>query len=316
MTWLPTLADVYAAAHRLEGRVRRTPLLLCDSIRCWLKPESLQLGGAFKIRGALNRMLCLSQEERGRGVVAWSSGNHAQGVALAARMLGIPANIVMPEDSQPHKVQATVALGARVVQEGVTVANRTDVAMRLAAAEGAVPVPPFDDPWIVAGQGTVGLEIVTDLYDVDAIVVPLGGGGLLSGVALAARSIKPSVKVYGVEPRSGNDGQRTFHEGHIVCIDPPSTLADGARTQSIGKIPFQLIREWVEDIVTVEDTALLEAIGTLARDARLVVEPTGALAVAAVMSGALRLEGNVCVVLSGGNIAPELLARSCGVLRP
>jgi len=303
-----TLQDVHAAADALRGRVTRTPLLRCEPLSVWLKPENLQQAGAFKLRGALNKILSIPETDRARGVVAFSSGNHAQGVALAARMLGIPATIVMPADALAHKVRATEGYGARVVTEGVTVSTRADVAARIAEEQRATLVPPFDDRLIVAGQGTVGLEIAEDLPEVDAVVVPLGGGGLLSGVALAVKSLCPRARVYGVEPEAGNDGQRSFREGRIVEIDPPATIADGARTIHIGTLPFEIIRRHVDDIFTVSDAALLDAMAALAMHAKLVVEPTGALAAAAVTSGLIPTGGQVCAVLSGGNAAPETLA--------
>src|SRR5436190_9289352 len=225
--------DVRAAANRLRPYIHRTPLLGNRSIsenagfEVRFKCENLQRAGSFKIRGALNALLQLSEDQRNRGVVAFSSGNHAQGVALAAKLLGIKATIVMPEGSVASKVAATEGYGAEVVMAGVTAATRDTVAREIAQRTGAAVIPPFDDERVIAGAGTVGLEIVDEWPDVASIVTPLGGGGLLSGTALAATSLKPSVDVYGVEPRAGNDGGQSFKRGESVTIDPPKTIADG-----------------------------------------------------------------------------------------
>jgi threo-3-hydroxy-L-aspartate ammonia-lyase len=307
---VPDISHLRQAARLIEGSVRRTPLLEIPSLGFWVKAESLQWGGAFKARGAFSRLLSLSSEERARGVVAFSSGNHAQAVALAAHRLGIEATIVMPEDSQPHKVTATARWGCRIVQQGVTVTNRTQVATALAAEQGSLLVPPYDDPWIVAGQGTVGLEIVEQLAQVQTVVVCLGGGGLLSGVALAVKSLAPAVRVIGVEPAAGDDGRRSLQAGRIVSIAPPTTLADGARTLQVGAIPFEIMRRCVDDIVTVTDAELLHAMGCLAVEAGLVVEPTGALAAAALLGGHVAQPGRAVAVLSGSNVAAELLAQA------
>ncbi|MBI2896848.1 MAG: threonine/serine dehydratase [Deltaproteobacteria bacterium] len=308
------LADILTARERIAELVHRTPLFASRSISerasatVRLKAESLQRAGAFKIRGAMNKALSLTEEERSRGLVAFSSGNHAQAVALAARILGTRATIVMPQDSMAHKVAATRSYGADVIQDGnVTVATRGTVARKIADETGATLVPPFDDPLVIAGQGTVGLEIVEDWPEVDTVVVPTGGGGLTAGVALAVTSMKAGVRVFGVEPEAGADGQASLRAGHICTIDPPRTIADGARTIALGELPFAIIRERLEDIVTVPDEALLEAVRLCALRARLVVEPTGALGVAALLMGRISSPGNVAVILSGGNVAPGVL---------
>jgi threonine dehydratase len=313
----PTLADVRDAAGRIAGHVRRTPLVeateIGERVGCdlRLKAECLQRAGAFKIRGALSRVLAMDPPSRARGLVAFSSGNHAQAVALAARIVGTRATIAMPADSMPHKVEATRALGAEVVTGGVTTATRDAVAREIAARTGATVIPPFDDFHVVAGQGTVGLEIVDDWTDVETVVVPTGGGGLLSGVALAATTHGPHVRVFGVEPEAGDDARRSLRAGRIVSLEaPPRTIADGARTLAIGEIPFAIVRERVADIVTVSDDALLRAVRQIALSAKLVVEPTGALAVAALLEGKLPATGRTVAVLSGGNVAPEALARA------
>ena len=307
------LAEIRAAAARIEPYVHRTPLLPSHSlserlgVEVRLKCENLQRVGAFKMRGAVNALLQLSEEERGYGVVAFSSGNHAQAVALAGRLLGVQATIVMPENSVPLKVQATRGYGAEVVTAGVTSATRDHVAREIAQRTGAVVIPPFDDERIIAGAGTVGLEIVEEWPEAASIIVPLGGGGLLAGVALAATSLKPEVAVYGVEPRAGNDGEQSFRSGTIVTIDPPETIADGARTLAIGERNFAIIRERVRNVVSVEDDALLEATKFAMYRTKLVIEPTGALGIAALLSGILKVEGPVAVVVSGGNLDFGLL---------
>ena len=305
--------DVRAAATRLRPWVHRTPLLPNRSlsetlgVEVRLKCENLQRAGSFKIRGAMNALLQLDDDRRRRGVVAFSSGNHAQGVALAARLLGIRATIVMPEGSVASKVEATKAYGAEVVTAGVTAATRDTVAREIAEKSGAAVIPPFDDERIIAGAGTVGAEIVEEWPDVASIVVPLGGGGLLAGVALAATSLNPRVEVYGVEPRAGNDGEQSFRSGRIVTIDSPTTIADGARTLAIGKRNFAIIRERVRDVVSVNDEVLLEATKFAMYRTKLVIEPTGALGIAALMSGTIKPRGPVAIVVSGGNLDFSLL---------
>jgi len=310
----PALEDIRAAAVRIRPWIHRTPLLPSRSlserlgVEVRLKCENLQRAGSFKIRGAMNALLQLDDDQRARGVVAFSSGNHAQGVALSARLLGIPATIVMPENSVRSKVEATQAYGATVVQGGVTSATRDTVAREIADKSGAAVIPPFDDERILSGAGTVGLEIAEEWPEATAIVVPLGGGGLLSGTALAATSIRPSIDVYGVEPAAGNDGQQSFHSGTIVTIDPPNTIADGARTLAIGSRNFAIIRERVRDIVSVEDNILLETLKWAMYRTKLVIEPTGALGLAALVSGKIKPHGPVAVVISGGNLDFSLLA--------
>jgi threonine dehydratase len=272
-----------------------------------LKCENLQRAGSFKIRGAMNALLQLSETERRNGVVAFSSGNHAQGVALAAKLLGIKATIVMPEGSVAAKVEATKGYGAEVVTAGVTSATRDTVAREIAATTGAAVVPPFDDERIIAGAGTAALEILEEWPEVDTIVTPLGGGGLLSGTALAATSVKPGLNVYGVEPRAGNDGEQSFRTGRIVTIDPPKTIADGARTLAIGERNFAIIRERVKDVVSVDDDVLLETVKYAMSRTKLVIEPTGALGIAALLTGAIPPGQRVAVVVSGGNLDFGLL---------
>jgi threo-3-hydroxy-L-aspartate ammonia-lyase len=308
-----TLADVQAAASRIKSHVHRTPLLTTRSlseaigVEVRLKCENLQRAGSFKIRGAMNALLQLSESDRRNGVVAFSSGNHAQGVALAARLLGMKATIVMPENSLATKVEATRAYGATVVTAGVTSATRDTVAREIAGQSGAAVIPPFDDWRIIAGAGTVGLEIVEEWPEVETIVVPLGGGGLLSGVAIAATSTNPGIDVYGVEPRAGNDGEQSFKSGRIVTIEPPKTIADGARTLAIGERNFAVIRERVRDVVSVDDDVLLDAVKLAMYRTKLVIEPTGALGIAALLSGEVKPKGRTAIVVSGGNIDFSLL---------
>ena len=308
-----TIDDIRVAAGRLETYIHRTPLLASRSLseaigaEVRLKCENLQRAGSFKIRGAMNALLQLSEKERRNGVVAFSSGNHAQGVALAAKLLGVKATIVMPENSVAMKVAATKAYGAEVVTAGVTSATRDTVAREIAEKSGAAVIPPFDDWRIIAGAGTVGLEIVEEWPDVETVVTPLGGGGLLSGVAIAATSLKAGIDVYGVEPRAGNDGEQSFKSGRIVTIDPPKTIADGARTLAIGERNFAVIRERVHDVVSVDDDVLLDAVKLATYRTKLVIEPTGALGLAALLTGVIKPRGKTAIVVSGGNIDFSLL---------
>jgi len=230
-------------------------------------------------------------------------------VALASKLIGIQATIVMPEGSVAAKVEATKAYGAEVVTSGVTAATRDTVAREIASKSGASIIPPFDDERIIAGQGTVGLEIVEEWPEVETIVVPLGGGGLLSGVALAATSINPAIGVFGVEPRAGNDGEQSFHSGKIVTIEPPKTIADGARTLAIGVRNFAIIHERVRNVVSVQDDTLLSWLKFAMYRSKLVIEPTGALGIAAALSKAIPLKGPTAIVVSGGNLDFSLLCR-------
>ncbi len=314
-TSLPvSLSDVRAAAVRIAPWIHITPLLTSRSlseaigVEVRLKCENLQRAGAFKIRGAMNALLLIPEADRHRGVVAFSSGNHAQGVALAARLLGMPATIVMPENSVAAKVAATESYGARVVQAGVTSSTRDGVARKLADETGASIVPPFDDDRIIAGAGTVGLEIVEEWPEVTTIVSPLGGGGLLSGIAIAATSLRPDLDVFGVEPAAGNDGEQSFAKGEIVTIDPPDTIADGARTLALGSRNFAIIRQRVRGVVSIDDAALLAALKFAMYRTKLVIEPTGALGIAALLERKIVPRGPVAVVVSGGNLDFKLLA--------
>ncbi|MFD7734972.1 threonine/serine dehydratase [Kitasatospora phosalacinea] len=313
---LVDLEDLRAAQRRIAGTAVRTPLLPCPwaadgGRRLWLKPESLQPTGAFKIRGAMNRLAALTDEERARGVVAQSSGNHAQAVAYAAQRLGIKAVIVMPDTSPAVKIENTRAFGAEVVI--VTAEERDTVPAELAAAHGYVWVPPYDDPYIVAGQGTVGLEIAEDAPDeLDTVLVPVSGGGLISGTAAALKLACPGVRVVGVEPELAADAQQSLRSGVRTAwpvADTYRTIADGLRTPSVGVLPFEHITAYVDDIVTVSEDEIRATVALLARRGRLVAEPSGAVAPAAYFHRAGELGGRVfAAVVSGGNLDPALLA--------
>ena len=280
--------------------------------KLYLKLENLQPIGAFKIRGAYNKIASLTPEERERGVITYSSGNHGQGVAYAARALGIRAIIVMPADSPLVKRQATEAMGARVVLVGPASLERQQRAEELVRQHGYVMVPPYNDEKIIAGQGTMGLEILEDLPDVDTVLVPVGGGGMISGIAAALKLSKPTVKVIGVEPELASDAQASLGEGRVVQLSAEQvsqTMADGLRTQSVGPINFEHIRSYVDHILTVGEEEIRQATLLLARNPKTVAEPSGAVAVAAFLFHPDRLpdsEVNVAI-LSGGNIDPEML---------
>jgi threonine dehydratase len=311
---LVPLADIRTAADRIRGVAVRTPLLAWDD-QTWLKPESLQPVGAFKMRGAYNKISSLTDEERGRGVITYSSGNHGQAVAHAARLLGAPAVIVMPRDAPPIKVEGVRRDGAEVVWcETPSSEEREQIARRLADERGYVVVPPYDDPAVIAGQGTTGLEIVEDLPNVTSVLVPTSGGGLLAGIAAAVARLAPNARVIGVEPELAADAAESLRRGELVSWPSEMTartMADGLRTQSLGRLPFEHLRRFVDEIVTVSEDELLDAIRQLAARARLVIEPSGAAAMAAHLAGrAPRAEGDQrrVVVLSGGNLDPQRLA--------
>jgi threo-3-hydroxy-L-aspartate ammonia-lyase len=311
-----TYADVEAAAARLAGVAHRTPVLTSrqfDALagcHAFFKCENLQRMGAFKFRGAYNALAKLGPEERRRGVVAFSSGNHAQAVALAGRILGIPATIVMPKDAPAVKVAATREYGAEVVfYDRAAGESREAVAARVSREKGAVLIPPFDHPDIIAGQGTGAKELLEETGPLDFLFVPCGGAGLLSGCALAASHLSPRTRVIGVEPAAGDDAARSFRSRTLQTVDNPVTIADGARTQSMGAITFPLVLRHVHDIITVTDAELVEAMRFLWERMKLVVEPTGALAAAGVLSGAIDVrDRRVGIVLSGGNVDLKAMA--------
>lgn len=307
--------DVEAAARRLKGNAHRTPVMTSQGIDAALgasvffKCENFQRVGAFKFRGAFNALSCLPAEARGRGVIAFSSGNHAQAVALAARLLGIEATIVMPDDAPASKLAATRGYGGRVVTYDRYRENREKIAETLARDSGAPIIPPYDHPDVVAGQGTAAAELFEETGPLDSLFVCLGGGGLLSGSLLAAAALSPACKVYGVEPQAGDDGRRSLREGSIVRIDVPTTIADGAQTQSLGKIPFDIIRRAAADIFTATDAELVECMRLFASRLKIVVEPTGCLGFAAVRSHAAELTGQrVGVIITGGNVDADRYA--------
>ena len=286
-----TFDDVRAAAGRLAGVAHRTPVLTSASVdrrvgaHVFFKCENFQRAGAFKFRGAYNAIASLAEPQKRAGVIAFSSGNHAQAIALAARLHGIAATIVMPSDAPANKIAATRDYGGDIIFYERTKEDREALARRLARGRGLVLIPPYDHPDIVAGQGTAAMELFEQTGELDYLFVPLGGGGLLAGSLLAARAMSPGCKVIGVEPESGNDGQRSLRSGRIVEISVPDTIADGARTTHLGKITFSIIREQVSDIVTAADRELIAAIRFLAERLKIVVEPTGALGAAAVLRG-------------------------------
>jgi threo-3-hydroxy-L-aspartate ammonia-lyase len=313
---LPTFADVAEAARRLEGVAHRTPVLTsrtADAMagaQLFFKAENLQRGGAFKFRGAYNAISALPEAVRARGVLAFSSGNHAQAIALASRLLGVPAVIVMPEDAPAVKIEATRGYGAEVVSYDRYSQDREALGREIAQARGLSLIPPYDHAHVIAGQGTLALELIEETGPLDILVACLGGGGQLSGCAIAAAEASPGIAVYGVEPEAGDDGRRSFHEGRIVTIPVPRTIADGAQTTYLGQITFPIIRERVTDIVTVSDAELVETMRFFAARMKMVVEPTGCLAAAAVLHGKLDVKGKrVGIVVSGGNVDITAFAR-------
>ena len=309
-------AEVEKAAARIAGVAHRTPVLTSRTAneraaaQLFFKCENYQRMGAFKFRGAYNALATLPEAQRVRGVVAFSSGNHAQAVALAGRLLGIPTTIVMPADAPAVKVAATRGYGAEVVlYDRSRGEDREQVAARVAAGKGAALIPPFDHAAVIAGQGTAAKELIEDVGPLDYLFVCCGGAGLLSGCAIAAHHLSPGCRVIGVEPVAGDDAARSLRSGKLVAIDVPQTIADGARTQSLGKLTFPLVLRHVSDIITVTDAQLVEAMRFLWERMKLVVEPTGALATAGVMGGAIDVRGTrVGIILSGGNVDLKAMA--------
>jgi len=311
-----TFSDVQSAARRLAGQAHRTPVVTSrtfDQIagcQVFFKCENLQRGGAFKFRGAYNTLSQLTPEQRQRGVVAFSSGNHAQGLALAAKVLGIPATVVMPSDAPQIKVEATRGYGADIVLYDRLTGDREAIARQLAAERGLTVVPPFDHPHIIAGQGTAALELFQDVPDLDVLITPVGGGGLISGCATAAKAMRPGVRVVGVETEPANDAWQSLRTGKRVTIPVPDTIADGIRTTSLGVITFEIMRKLVDEIVLVADADVIEAMRFMLLRMKLLAEPTGAVPVAAVM--ARKVDGvagkRVGVIVSGGNADPTMLS--------
>jgi len=314
---LPTYADVEAAASRIAGVAHRTPVQTSRTLNemtgaeVFFKCENFQRMGAFKFRGAFNALSKFSPEQRKAGVVAFSSGNHAQGIALSAKILNIPATIVMPHDAPAAKVAATKGYGANVVVYDRYTEDREAIGRRLADENGLTLIPPYDHPDVLSGQGTAAKELFEDVGALDYLFVPLGGGGLLSGSALSTRALAPQCVLYGVEPEAGNDGQQSFRSGEIVHIETPKTIADGAQTQHLGHYTFGIIKRDVNDILTAPDSDLVSAMKFFAARMKMVVEPTGCLGLAAALNMKDSLKGKrVGVLISGGNIDLE---RFCAV---
>jgi threonine dehydratase len=304
-----TYADIEDAARQLAGVAHRTPVATSRTLdqrlaaRVFFKCENLQRMGAFKFRGAYNALSRLDAAQRARGVVAFSSGNHAQAVALAGSLVGVAATIVMPSDAPVAKREATLGYGARVVTYDPATQNREQVARAIEAETGAVLIPPFDHPHIIAGQGTAARELFDEVERLDLLLVPCGGGGLLSGSALAARHLSPACRVVGVEPELADDATRSFKTGTLQRVHNPPTIADGARTPQLGQLTFPLVRANVDDMVTVSDAQLIVAMRFLWERMKLVVEPTGALGLAALLAGKVDAAGRRAgVILSGGNV--------------
>jgi threonine dehydratase len=317
---LVTAAQFAEARERLHGAVLHTPLVRLTSVTnavAYLKPESLQPIGSFKLRGAYNAVAQLSEAERRRGVITYSSGNHGQGVAYAARAFGIPAIIVMPSNAPQIKRDATTALGAQIVDVGPASSERRERAEALAAEHGYSIIPPYDDPAIIAGQGTCGLEILADCPDVDLVLAPVGGGGLLSGVAAAIRQQRPECHVIGVEPELAGDAAASLRQGRIVqytAEQTTRTIADGLRTQSLGTLNFAHIQRYVERVITVSEHEIEQAMRRIVWGARLIAEPSGAVATAALLFHRQELPPHrtAVAIISGGNVEPATLLRVLG----
>ncbi len=300
---------IRAAAARLQGVAHRTPVLRSRTLdqllgaQVFMKAENLQRMGAFKFRGGFNAVNVLSDTQRARGVVAFSSGNHAQAVALAAQLHGCAATIVMPQDAPASKVAATRGYGAAVVLYDRYTEDRADVAARIVAERQAELIPPFDHLPVMAGQGTAALELIEDIGALDALIVCAGGGGFLSGCAVAAKHLLPDIDVYGAEPQRGNDMQQSLRSGRIVSIEVPRTICDGQQTQAVGRQPFEVIHRLVRDVLTVPDRGVVEAMRFVFERMKLVLEPSGACALAALMHAPEAFRGQrVGVTLSGGNV--------------
>ena len=316
MNSLPTYDDVVAAAARIRDYAHRTPVLTSRTADAetgaslFFKCENLQRMGAFKFRGAFNALSRFDAAQRRAGVVAFSSGNHAQAIALSATILGMPSTIVMPNDAPAAKVAATEGYGGTVIRYDRYREDREEIGRRLAEQHGMTLIPPYDHADVIAGQGTAAMELLEETGPLDALFVCLGGGGLLSGSALAARALVPGCKVYGVEPEAGNDGQQSLRAGRIVHIETPKTIADGAQTQHLGRITFVIIRRDVDDVLTASDAELVECMRFFAARMKMVVEPTGCLGFAAARAMKSELAGRrVGVIVSGGNVDLDAYAR-------
>jgi len=306
---LPDYTDVQRAVDRLQGVAHRTPVMrsrTADALtgaELFFKCENLQRAGAFKFRGAYNAIAALDTTQRRAGVVSFSSGNHAQAISYAASLLEVKATVLMPSDAPAMKVAATRGYGAEVVLYDRYAEDREAIGRRLSDERGLTLIPPYDHREVIAGQGTAAVELIEEVGPLDLLLVCLGGGGLTSGCALAAKALSPGCEVWGIEPEAGNDGQRSLQEGRIVHIDVPRTIADGAQTQHLGELTFEIIRRDVTGIATVSDEALRDAMRFVAERMKLLIEPTGALAVAAALTAAVPVRGRrVGIVISGGNV--------------
>ena len=309
MLKLPTYEDVLAATTRIAGVAHRTPVMTSRTMNretgaeIFFKCENLQRMGAFKFRGAFNALSKFDERQRKAGVVTYSSGNHAQAIALSASLLGIPATIIMPNDAPAAKMAATRGYGGKVISYDRYTEDREKIGRELAEKEGLTLIPPYDHPDVISGQGTAARELFEEVGELDALFVCLGGGGLLAGSALSARALAPACRIYGVEPEAGNDGQQSFRSGSIVHIETPKTIADGAQTQHLGAYTFGIIRRDVTDILTVSDAQLVDCMRFFAERMKLVVEPTGCLGLAAARAMGSELKGQrVGVIISGGNV--------------
>ncbi len=313
---LPSFDKVAEAAHRLKGIAQRTPVLRSSTAdaqfkaRFYFKCENLQRTGSFKFRGAFNTLSQFNEEQRRHGVLAFSAGNHAQAIALSARLLDIPATVVMPEDAPATKMAATRAYGAQVVTYDRYNEDREAISRKLAQDRGLTLVPPFDHPDVIAGQGTAAMELFEEVPNLDLLFVCVGGGGLLAGSILAAQGLAPHCRLVGVEPEAGNDGQQSVKAGHIVHIPTPRTIADGAQSQALGQLTFPIIAKGVHAMVTATDLQLVDAVQFFAERMKIVVEPTGALSFAGARHGGIDLHGaRVGILISGGNMDMARLAR-------
>ena len=301
--------DILSASELLRSHARRTSVVTSKSVdeatgaHVFIKPENFQRTGAFKFRGAFNALSRLNEDERRAGVLTFSSGNHAQAIALSGSLLGIQTTIVMPDDAPAVKKAATRAFGAEIVSYDKHQVSREELASQIATERGMTIVPPYDHPHVVAGQGTVGFELLSEIENLDFLFVPCGGGGLLSGCAIAARALQPTCRVIGVEPAAGDDATRSFHSGTLQSVSNPDTIADGARTPYLGKITFPLVLANVDDMITVEDKEIVQAMHLLWNRTKMVIEPTGAMSTAGALSGKIDVKGaKIGIVISGGNV--------------
>ncbi|MCT8262926.1 threo-3-hydroxy-L-aspartate ammonia-lyase [Proteus terrae] len=306
---IPTYKDVAEAHQRILPYLNKTPVLTSRTIneltgaQFYFKCENFQRMGAFKFRGAMNALSQFNDQQCKNGVVTFSSGNHAQAIALSAKLLGIPATIIMPEDAPKAKMEATKGYGGRVITYNRYTEDREEIGQQLAQKEGLTLIPPYDHPHIIAGQGTATKELFDEVGELDMLFVPLGGGGLLSGSLLSTKALSPQCKIYGVEPLAGNDGQQSLRKGEIIHIDTPKTIADGAQTQYLGNYTFEIIRNNVDDILTATDEELISAMQFYAQRMKIIVEPTGCLSLAVARQFGDKLKGKkIGIIISGGNV--------------